>query len=106
MIFGNVKYKEGGKIMVREIKAYFTASDDTEFVPGEDNVILLAPDMTLSIYDNEWIFRFPTEPVGENQDTVEIDLGTCGRVEIYMEDVDVDFIAKASFLDVVRALKK
>jgi hypothetical protein len=92
--------------MARIIKAYFTASDDTDFVPGEDSVILLAPDITLSIYGNEWIFRFPTEPVSDDQDTVEVDLGTCGRVEIYMEDVDVDFIAKASFLDVVRALKK
>jgi hypothetical protein len=92
--------------MARIIKAYFTASDDTDFVPGEDSVILLAPDITLSIYDNEWVFRFPAEPIADDQDTVEIDLGTCGRVEIHMGNVDVDFIAKASFLDVIRALKK
>jgi hypothetical protein len=92
--------------MTRIIKAYFTASNDTDFVPSEDDVILLAPDMTLSIDSGEWVFRFPTELVSDDQDTIEIDLDTCGRVEIYMEDVDVGFIAKASFLDVVRALKK
>jgi hypothetical protein len=97
-------------VNARIIKANFTASDDIDFVPGEDDVILLAPDITLSIYDGEWMFRFPDEPVADDQDTINIDLSTCGRTEIFIEvnediNVSMDFLATATFLDVIRAYK-
>jgi hypothetical protein len=97
-------------VNARIIKANFIASDDVDFVPGEDDVILLAPDITLSIYDGEWVFRFPDEPIAGDQDTIDIDLSTCGRTEIFIEvnediNVSMDFLATATFLDVIRAYK-
>jgi hypothetical protein len=99
--------------MVKTIKAHFIASDDAAFGGGtEDNVYVLAPDLTMSVYEegHSLVFRNPLKPIGENDETTLIDLGTCARTEVFIESpVDVlpiDSLNSLRFIDVIKALLK
>lgn len=96
--------------MARVIKVNYTASDDPHFVPGAEPTVLLAPDVTLDIYDDEFVFRFPDAPVSDNQDEADIDLAICKRFAIGIlsdydnSEVDYEWLATVSLLDFVRKL--
>jgi hypothetical protein len=99
--------------MVKKIKARFTASDDAAFGGGtEDNVYVLAPDLAMSVYEegHSLVFRSPVRPIGENDDTVVIDLGTCDRTEIFLESpidvLPIESLNSLRFIDVIKALLK
>lgn len=94
--------------MNRIVNAYFISSLDPEWEPGFDEVILLAPGLTMQIdvKDRTWTIR--TAQMVNN--TVIVDLSTCKRLEIGFMDMGInaelsaDFLAEASFIEVVRAL--
>lgn len=93
----------------RYINAVFLNSHSTAQGTFEGRVILLAPDLTLSTYGHEWVFRI-IEPVKTDQQKIKIDLATCSSFKIYLNNLDfryVDDISKgASFLELVKALAK
>lgn len=99
--------------MIKMIKARFIATDDAAFGGGtEDNVYVLSPDLTMSVYEegHSLVFRSPIKPIGDNDDTVEIDLSTSDRTEMFIESpidvLPIDSLTNMRFIDVIKALLK
>lgn len=98
--------------MMKKLKACFIASDDPGYGGGTEDIYVLAPDLTMSVYEegHSLVFRSPVKPIGDNDDTALIDLGTCARTEVFIESpVDVlpiDSLNSLRFIDVIKALLK
>jgi hypothetical protein len=97
--------------VVNKIQVIYVASDDPDFSTMEDTAILLADRIVLdNNYDDDeaeiYILDEPVEP-GE---TLTIDRSTCKRFHINFfgrnDEVDADFLAECSFLDLVKAYAK
>jgi hypothetical protein len=90
--------------MVRRIKALFTDSLSGDMDVSVAEVTLIAPDLIVEEdYGGDFAFRI-IERIGDDQDTVEIDLpySKLYVMEKPSENVDMNWLAAASFLDVVR----
>jgi hypothetical protein len=90
--------------MVRRIKAIFTdsLSGDTDVSVAE--VTLIAPDIVVDEdYAGDFAFRI-IEETSDDQDTVEIDLphSKLYVIEKPSENIDMNWLATASLLDVIR----
>lgn len=98
--------------MMKKLKACFIASDDPGYGGGTEDIYVLAPDLTMSVYEegHSLVFRSPIKPIGDNDETVEIDLGACDRTEIFIESpidvLPIDSLVSLRFIDVIRALLK
>lgn len=100
--------------MVRLITAIFSAADDPTFGEVRSEVILLTSDLVLERFDNEANVFLLDEPVKESQVTVRIDRSTCRRLQVdflaednqRLAELGFDFIARASFIDVLRKMAK
>lgn len=88
--------------MVRNIKATFIA----EYGSFEQDVILLAPDLTLELCEGEWTFRKVPE-VSADQDSVTIVLEECPTFSLAFSidlKVDMEWLQGATLLEVIRML--
>jgi hypothetical protein len=98
--------------MVKKLKACFIASDDVNYGGGTEDIYVLSPDLTMSVYEegHSLVFRSPVKTIGDNDDTVVIDLGTCDRTEIFIESpidvLPIDSLTSLRFIDVIKALLK
>lgn len=95
---------------MREIYAVYTSSNDPSFEKDISVAKVIAPNIVLSYASNgEWAFRVLSEAVSENQQSVEIDLDTCGHAFITLEgtgeqEITAEFLQKASFVQVIKKL--
>jgi hypothetical protein len=97
---------------VRKIKAVYTVSDDPDFGVVEDEVFLLAPNIILERNYNDAVILIPNEPISDDQNIVHIDRVDCGMLEVEfldgqnerLTDLGIEWLAKASFLEVVYEL--
>lgn len=90
--------------MVKQVVAKFIAPHDPSYgPPGKEKVILLEPDVAVSVYGDELVFRFLKEPFNG-----VINLETCKRFELLgiTEKIDPEIFVKSSFLEVIRKLAK
>jgi hypothetical protein len=90
--------------MVRRIKAIFTDSLSGDIDINTDEVTLIAPDIVVEEnYGGDFAFRI-IEKISDDQDTIKIDLAHSKLyvIERPSESVDMNWLAAASFLDVVR----
>lgn len=88
--------------MIQYVRATFIAPHDPHYgEPAEEEVVLLAPDITVSVYDEEWAFRLLPAPYNG-----VINLATCKRFDLIgmTAKFDPELLASTSFLDVVRKL--
>ena len=91
---------------MRKVKAVYSASDDPDFGTLKTEAVLIAPDMIMESDAGLNFLIIP--PVPDDQEIVEIDRAKCGHFALSMlhspkeEELDVDFLAKASFLDFIR----
>ncbi|PFP30121.1 hypothetical protein COJ96_06795 [Bacillus sp. AFS073361] len=94
--------------MVRNIRVIYTDSVDPDWTPLEVDEILLAPDMVLESTEEEPFIFLLDYPVKEDQSFVYIDRETCKRfyAEFLDSEMDLDWLTKASFLQVVRGFAK
>lgn len=95
---------------MREIYAVYTSSKDPSFEKDISVAKVIAPNIVLSYASNsEWAFRVLNEVISENQQSVEIDLDTCGHAFITLEgngdeEITTEFLQKASFVQVIKKL--
>lgn len=90
--------------MVRRIKAIFTDSLSGDMDVSVAEVTLIAPDIVVEEnYGGDLAFRI-IEKINHDQNTVKIDLpfSKVYTIEKPSENVDMNWLAKASLLDVVR----
>lgn len=85
--------------MVKNVKALFIAPLDPDFGSMIDEIILIGNDIALSIYSDELVFRVLPEPFSG-----VVNLDDCMRFELinFDSNIDLEWLAKASFLEVVR----
>jgi hypothetical protein len=98
------KFFKGGKLMVRRIKAIFTDSLSGDMDVSVAEVTLIAPDIVVEEdYGGDLAFRI-IEKICDDQDTVEIDLphSKLYVIEKPSENIDMNWLATASLLDVIR----
>lgn len=94
--------------MVRKITVAF---EDSVFGDGDiaiEEVTLIAPDIIVEHdYDGGTAFRI-IDGVKDDQDEIKIDLpyNKLAFFKESFEDIDMEWLAKASFLDVVRMVAK
>lgn len=93
--------------MVQKIKVVYVASDDPDFGTMEDTAILLADGIVLdnTYADDEALIYIIEESVKPGE-VLTIDRSTCKRFHINFfgryDEVDADFLAKCSFLELVK----
>jgi len=100
--------------MVRKISVVFTDSESDEFETVITEATLLTNDVILERFGSETTVLVTDEPISDEQALAHIDLATCRRLEISFLALDnllvdkygLDWIANASFIDVIRALAK
>ncbi|MGG4467232.1 hypothetical protein ABER68_04235 [Paenibacillus alvei] len=93
---------------MREIKAMFNDSENYDY--DEYQVKVMSPSIILSWEDGrEWAFRILEEEISYQQKEVAIDRDNCVGVTISLEGIEgvkltAEFLAKASFVEVIHAL--
>jgi hypothetical protein len=96
--------------LVRTIRVIYTDSLDPDWTTEEIDEILLAPDMVLESTEVEPIVFVLDEPIKDNQKFISIDRETCRRFYAdFLEmdkGIDLNWLTKASFMEVVRTFAK
>ncbi|WP_423410239.1 hypothetical protein AABM38_10060 [Heyndrickxia sp. MSNUG] len=97
--------------MVQKIKVIYVASGDPDFGTLEDTAILLSEGMVLdNKYDENEALIYIIEETIKPCETLTIDRSTCKRFYINFfgryDDVDFEFLAKCSFVELVRHFAK
>ncbi|MDK7669297.1 hypothetical protein [Cytobacillus oceanisediminis] len=88
--------------MARSIKATYIA----EYGSFEQDVLLMAADLTLEVCEGEWTFRKVPE-VSAEQDSVTVNLDECPVFSLAFSidlDVDMEWLQGATLLQVIRML--
>lgn len=92
--------------MIRKIRVIYTASDDPDFGPIEEEAVLIAPDMIIEFNDDLGFLIIP--PVAGDQEIVEIDRAKCSHFGLSLthnskeREFEIEFLAEATFLDFIR----
>jgi hypothetical protein len=97
--------------MVEKINVKYVASDDPDFGTMTDTAILLSDGMVLdNNYDDDEALIYIVEESVKPGDILTIDRSTCKRFYINFfgryDDVDFEFLAKCSFVELVRHFAK
>lgn len=89
--------------LVEHKEIIYTAVNDPDFGESKQKVVILAGNILIDLSGDSWVFR-----VVHKSFTNYIDLDDCSRFELIDFDASVDFewLANASFLEVVRRFAK